>query len=458
MSYTLLLADDSVTTQRVLELTFAEHAVRVVGVGDGELALERLKSEPVHIVLADIGLAKISGYDLAARIRQEPTLASLPVLLLTGAFDTIDEARVRQSGAAGTLVKPLESGFVIKRVKELLGIPAAETIGTPHSRLVTPADASAGQTATKSDSETPLASHPVTAARDAGIPVPPPRDAHIPVPQAAWDQVREEKGLAPDTAPVEPAEGDDYFDRLDAAFDSLDAQLATTTTKPATRPTSSPAAAFPSAPDAAPVPSDADLAESMGLGNNWFDKTIAAEAERAAAPASVAPSEPEQPRAAVVTPASASARAEEPASYGETAPPPPQAPAPTPKPAPAEAPVPTHVANVGPPPPPAPVQADPFAGFGQPAPQNVTMVATASHVADAFESLLAAEQGEVELPQTPTIEISDDVIDRIAARVAEHLTGSVLIETVSRVAGTVTERLVREEIERIRSAAQSRKQ
>ena len=58
MSYTLLLADDSVTTQRVLELTFAEHGVRVVGVTDGEQALERLTTEKADIVLADIGLAK----------------------------------------------------------------------------------------------------------------------------------------------------------------------------------------------------------------------------------------------------------------------------------------------------------------------------------------------------------------------------------------------------------------
>ena len=107
--YTLLLADDSVTTQRVLELTFAEHGVRVVGVTDGAQALERLKSEQIDIVLADIGLAKVNGYDLAARITQQPQLASVPVLLLTGAFDIVDEDRVRQSGAAGTLVKPLES-------------------------------------------------------------------------------------------------------------------------------------------------------------------------------------------------------------------------------------------------------------------------------------------------------------------------------------------------------------
>ena len=85
------------------------------------------------------------------------------------------------------------------------------------------------------------------------------------------------------------------------------------------------------------------------------------------------------------------------------------------------------------------------------------MVASASHVADAFESLLAAEQGEIQAPQGTTIEISDDVIERIAMRVAEHLSGSVLIETVRSVAGIVTERLVKEEIERIRSAARERK-
>ena len=440
MSHTLLLADDSVTTQRVLELTFAEHGVRVVGVADGELALERLRTGAVDIVLADIGLAKINGYELAARIKQDAALAALPVLLLTGAFDTVDEDRVRYSGAAGTLVKPLESGFVIKRVKELLGIPGTGAAGTSPGRLVTPADESPQRPPARAEDAAPPAAHPV----------PPPRDAHIPVPQPAWDQLREQTGLAPDTAPAESGQGDDYFDRLDAAFDSLDAQLASTSGKAQARPPSPPAPAPVSASTPAPVASPTAPAaeESMGMDDDWFENATGAGT----------PAKPVAP----VAPPPAPARTDD-VSFAPPAPPapvePPAPPAPSAPAAPPALAVPDAPGAPGAPSAPS-SPSSPSSPLAPAAPgfsDHVTMVASASHVADAFESLLAAEQGEIQAPQGTTIEISDDVIERIAMRVAEHLSGSVLIETVRSVAGIVTERLVKEEIERIRSAARERK-
>jgi hypothetical protein len=105
----------------------------------------------------------------------------------------------------------------------------------------------------------------------------------------------------------------------------------------------------------------------------------------------------------------------------------------------------------------APVATAPAAPAPAFAPEVVMMVPSASRVADAFESLLAEEQGETPPPPAPVIEISDEVIERIALRVAEHLTEGMLIDTVSHIVGAVSERLVREEIARIRAAAQARK-
>ena len=64
--YNLLLADDSVTIQRVIELTFADEDVEVVAVGDGEQAIARIGRSVPDIVLADIGMPKRSGYEVAA--------------------------------------------------------------------------------------------------------------------------------------------------------------------------------------------------------------------------------------------------------------------------------------------------------------------------------------------------------------------------------------------------------
>ena len=421
MSYTLLLADNSVTTHRVVELTFAEHGVRVVSVSDGDQAIERLKAEKPDIVLADTGLEKVNGYELAEIITRAPQLTGVPVLLLMGAFDTLDEQRVKRSGAAGVLFKPFEPGLVIKRVKELLGFGGndrAPASGPP--RMVTP--------------EGPPPLRPPAGPRGVGPP-PPSLDADISVPPSAWDELRARSGLSADTAHVEgQVAGDDYFDRLDAAFESLDARLAgRSTQRPGARP--APHAPAASAP-APPVASEDSMAEApvYEVDRDWFN----------------------QPATPVTPPPVASIAEPRPAP----APPPlaPAAPDPAARVAPASARADMHGSHDQIPPPFDKLRAAPsnVEGPKQPAVESreggaeQLMMVPASHVADAFASLLAAEQGEMPHAQGPVIEISDEVIDRIAARVAEQVTEGMLIDTVSHIVSAVTERLVKEEIARIR--------
>ena len=74
MPHKLLLADDSVTIQRVIELTFADEDVQVVAVGDGDQAIARLDAEPPDIVLADVGMPGKNGYEVAAYMKHTPKL------------------------------------------------------------------------------------------------------------------------------------------------------------------------------------------------------------------------------------------------------------------------------------------------------------------------------------------------------------------------------------------------
>ena len=92
----------------------------VVAVSDGDQAIARLEASPPDIVLADIGMPGKNGYEVAQYIRQSPRLAHIPVVLLTGAFEPVDEARAAAAGCDGVLAKPFEPQLVIGRVKELL--------------------------------------------------------------------------------------------------------------------------------------------------------------------------------------------------------------------------------------------------------------------------------------------------------------------------------------------------
>src|SRR5688500_5431132 len=180
MPHKLLLADDSITIQRVIELTFAEEDVQVLAVGDGKHAIERVQSDRPDIVLADVGMPERDGYEVAAFVKGTAEFAHIPVLLLTGAFEPIDEGRAQAAGCDGVLVKPFEPQMVISRVKDLI----------------------AGRR--------PVQKMPAQS---------------IPVPSTDTLRAAAAQPPAPNT-PSTQASGsvDEYFDRLDAAFASLESQ------------------------------------------------------------------------------------------------------------------------------------------------------------------------------------------------------------------------------------------
>lgn len=136
MPKTLLLADDSVTIQRVIELTFTHEDVRVISVGDGQRAIQWMEGEWPDIVLADVDVPEVDGYALAAHVKQSPRLKNVPVLLLAGAFEPVDQRRVDQIGCDGVLIKPFEPQQLVTRVRELLARAAAGS-GNGRERTAT---------------------------------------------------------------------------------------------------------------------------------------------------------------------------------------------------------------------------------------------------------------------------------------------------------------------------------
>lgn len=151
MPKTLLLADDSVTIQKVVGITFANEDVELVTVDNGDDALVRARQIKPDLVLADIGMPGLDGYALCSAIRKDPNLAHTPVLLLTGTFETYDEERARQVGANGHISKPFEAQALVDRVRALLAQSAAAPAprSAPPTRpiLTTPAPAPAAPAA-----------------------------------------------------------------------------------------------------------------------------------------------------------------------------------------------------------------------------------------------------------------------------------------------------------------------
>ena len=125
MPKTLLLADDSVTIQKVVGITFANEDVELVTENNGDDALRRARELKPDLVLADVGMPGLDGYELCAALRADPELSNTPVLLLTGTFQPFDAARAREVGASGHVSKPFEAQTLVDTVRKHLDEAAA---------------------------------------------------------------------------------------------------------------------------------------------------------------------------------------------------------------------------------------------------------------------------------------------------------------------------------------------
>jgi len=123
----LLLADDSITIQKVVNLTFADEGVTVLTVNNGREAIEKLSEFAPDVVLADVFMPQLSGYEVCEHIKQNEQLKHIPVMLLVGSFEPFNEAEARRVGADDTLTKPFQSiRNLIDKVGVLVSGRAAE--------------------------------------------------------------------------------------------------------------------------------------------------------------------------------------------------------------------------------------------------------------------------------------------------------------------------------------------
>ncbi len=146
MAKTILLADDSVTIQKVVELTFMDEDFEVAAVGSGNEALEWLQGRRPDLVIADVHMPGADGYAVCEQAKAR--YDGLPVLLLVGTFEPFDEGRAGTVGADGHLKKPFDAQDLLGQVSRLTAgksepaaPPSAAGFGSHATRVLTAEDA-----------------------------------------------------------------------------------------------------------------------------------------------------------------------------------------------------------------------------------------------------------------------------------------------------------------------------
>lgn len=145
MARKLLLADDSITIQKVVELILAEEGFEIKATNNGEEALNIIPSFKPDVILADIEMPKINGYQLCENIKQDPSMHGIPVILLAGAFEPIDEDLAKQVEADDFIIKPFESQELISKINAALTVSSVmeeEVGGIFEAEAVSPDEVS----------------------------------------------------------------------------------------------------------------------------------------------------------------------------------------------------------------------------------------------------------------------------------------------------------------------------
>ena len=120
----ILLADDSITIQKVVELTFSDGDYEVHAVNNGAKAIQKLSEMRPDIILSDIIMPEKNGYEVCEFVKSHPDYRSIPVVLLTGTFEPFDPDRADKAGCDAVVTKPFESQSLIHKVEELIGANA----------------------------------------------------------------------------------------------------------------------------------------------------------------------------------------------------------------------------------------------------------------------------------------------------------------------------------------------
>jgi len=181
MSKKILLADDSVTIQKVVELTFMDEGVTVVAVGNGSDAIARLAEVDPDVVIADVHMPGASGYEVSRRVKD--LHPNLPVLLLVGTFEPFSKEEFAASGADASMKKPFDSQELLREVTQMLErSPARAEVEAADEPIVEDAVWQLDETEAEPLPMTPVA---VQQASPAAAPEAPPQAALLPTAPAA---------------------------------------------------------------------------------------------------------------------------------------------------------------------------------------------------------------------------------------------------------------------------------
>ncbi|MEO1378108.1 MAG: response regulator, partial [Cyanobacteria bacterium J06635_10] len=118
----ILIVDDSLETLQILSETLSEYGYRVQSVVSGSMALRAVKSAPPDLILLDIDMPEIDGYQVCQQLKASKITSDIPIIFLSGLHDVLEKVKAFKIGGADYITKPFQFEELIARVKHQITI------------------------------------------------------------------------------------------------------------------------------------------------------------------------------------------------------------------------------------------------------------------------------------------------------------------------------------------------
>lgn len=121
MAKKILAVDDSKTMREMVSFTLKEAGFEVIDAEDGKQAVEKLKAIKVDVVITDLNMPNMNGFELIRHLRSDPAYKMAPILMLTTEGDDQKKQEGKSAGATGWIVKPFHPEKLVQVVKKVCG-------------------------------------------------------------------------------------------------------------------------------------------------------------------------------------------------------------------------------------------------------------------------------------------------------------------------------------------------
>lgn len=120
MKGNILIVDDTAANLDILSLMLTQHGHKVRPVMNGQTALSAARLQPPDIILLDINMPIMNGYEVCQHLKSDPQTANIPVIFISALDDTVDKVRAFQVGGVDYITKPFQMEEVLVRIENQL--------------------------------------------------------------------------------------------------------------------------------------------------------------------------------------------------------------------------------------------------------------------------------------------------------------------------------------------------